>query len=78
MAKINIDNKEYDTDTISDEAKNTLGALQFTEIEIQRLQARLAAMQTARMAYANSLKQALENGNTKPPVSVANDTIQFS
>lgn len=60
MAKINIDGKEYDTDTLSDEAKNALGALQFTEVEIQRLQAKLAAMQTARMAYANGLKQALE------------------
>jgi hypothetical protein len=78
MAKINIDNKEYDTETISDEAKKALGALQFVEMEIQRLQATLAAMQTARMVYANGLKLALQNGNAGAPVSIANDTIQFS
>lgn len=79
MAKITIDGKDYDTDTLSDEARNALGALQFTEVQIQQLQAKLAAMQTARMAYANGLKQALENNSpAKPAVSIANDTIQFS
>lgn len=81
MAKITIDNKEYDTDHLSDDAKNALGALQFTEIQIQQLQAKLAAMQTARMAYANGLKQALEQADGKQsaaPAKVLNDTIQFS
>jgi len=79
MAKITIDNKEYDTDTLSDEAKNALGALQFSEMEIQRLQAKLAAMQTARMVYANGLKQALEKGvNSGSNISLKGDTIQFS
>lgn len=67
MGKINIDNIEYDTDSFSDEAKNALGALQFTEMEIQRLQAKIAAMQTARMAYANGLKQALKNTTYNEP-----------
>ncbi len=75
MAKFTIDGKEYDTDHLSDEAKNALGALQFTEVEIQRLQAKLAAMQTARMAYANGLKQALEKG---PGSQIQSDTLNFS
>jgi hypothetical protein len=81
LAKITIDNKEYDTDDLSDEVKNALAALQFTEVQIQQLQAKLAAMQTARMAYATGLKQALEKTDNKPspaPAKIANDTIQFS
>ncbi len=79
VAKITIDNKEYDTDTLSDDAKKALGALQFTEMEIQRLQAQLAAMQTARMVYANGLKQALEkSSSTTPDFSQMGGTIKFS
>ena len=81
MPKITIDNKDYDTDTLSDESKQLLGLLQFTEVEIQRLQAKLAAMQTARMAYINGLKQALEKGVAPAPtpqISLSGDTIQFN
>lgn len=74
MSKINIDGKEYETDNLSDEARRSLGALQFTEMEIQRLQAKLAAMQTARMAYANGLKQALEKGVAP---QFASETLKF-
>lgn len=59
MAKIAIDGKEYDTDQLSNEAKQAIGGLQFTEAEIQRLQASLATMRTARVAYARALQQAL-------------------
>ena len=80
MAKFNFDNREYDTDKISDQAKNTLGALQFVDAEIQRLQGRIAAMQTARMVYANGLKQELEKGTqtAAPKIDISNDTIKFS
>jgi len=78
MAKIKIDNKEYDTDAMPNEAKNALAAAQFTETEIQRLQAKLAAMQTARMAYVSGLKQLLEKGSTSEPVaSFKDDIIKF-
>jgi hypothetical protein len=78
MAKIKIDDKEYDTDIMSNEAKNALAATQFTETEIQRLQAKLAAMQTARMAYISGLKQLLEKGSAwEPTVSFKDDTIKF-
>lgn len=33
--------------------------MQFTDAEIQRLQAKLAAMQTARMAYAPAVQEGL-------------------
>jgi len=59
MATITIDNKEYDFDKLSDEAKAQLVSLQFCDQELQRLQAQSAAIQTARMAYAKALNEAL-------------------
>ena len=78
MAKITIDGKEYETDQLSNEAKGALNGLQFTEVEIQRLQATLAAIQTARAVYGASLKQALEKGAaSQPATTFQGDTIQF-
>ena len=71
MTTINIDNIEYDTDKLSDEAKAQLVSLQFCDQELQRLQAQSAAIQTARMAYAKALQSAL-------PSLPAIDTLQFN
>lgn len=59
MATINIDNKEYNYDKLSNEAKAQLVSLQFCDQELQRLQAQAAAYQTARQAYAKALQAAL-------------------
>ncbi len=59
MPTIKIDNKDYDTDKLSPEAKAQLISLQVCDQEIQRLQAQLAITQTARMAYARALGEAL-------------------
>ena len=56
---ITIDNIDYDTDKLSDEAKAQLVSLQFCDQELARLQAQSAALQTARMAYAKALQAAL-------------------
>ena len=61
MPIIKIDNIDYDTDTLSDEAKAQLISLQFCDQELARLQAQAAAYQTARMAYAKALQEALPN-----------------
>ena len=47
MTTIKIDDKEYDLDTLSDEAKAQLFSLQFCDQELQRLQAQAAAIQTS-------------------------------
>ena len=39
MPTIKIDNKEYDVDSLSNEAKAQLGSIQFVDNEIARLQA---------------------------------------
>jgi hypothetical protein len=59
MTTIKIDDKDYDLETLSDEAKNQLVSLQFVDGELQRLNAQAAVLQTARLAYANALKEAL-------------------
>jgi hypothetical protein len=59
MAKVTIDGKEYDTDTLSDEAKNNIQNVQFCERKMNDLRRELAVAQTARNAYAQALKSAL-------------------
>ena len=71
MPTIKIDNVDYDSDTLSNEAKAQLAAMQFCDQELQRLQAQAAAYQTARMAYAKALKDAL-------PTAPVGDTLKFS
>jgi hypothetical protein len=60
MAKITVDEKVYETDDMSDEAKAQLLSLQFVDGEITRNQMKAAALQTARNTYAQALKTALE------------------
>ena len=69
MAKIKVNDKEYDSETLSDEAKLQLQGIQFIDQELLRLQAQAAVMQTARIAYSNALQAAL-------PV-IGSDTIKL-
>ena len=71
MPTINIDNVDYDTANLSDEAKAQLVNLQFCDQELVRLQAQAAAIQTARMAYAKALQAAL-------PAAPVGDTLKFN
>jgi len=71
MHTIKIDNFDYDTDKLSDEAKAQLLSLQFCDQELARLQAQAAAYQTARMAYAKALQAAL-------PAVPESDTVKRS
>ena len=59
MPIIKINNVDYDTETLSNDAKAQLASIQFCDQELQRLQAQAAAYQTARMAYAKALQAAL-------------------
>jgi hypothetical protein len=59
MPTLTIDNKQYDTDALSDSAKAQLTSLQVTDQEIQRLNIQLAIAQTARNAYARALSELL-------------------
>jgi len=75
MPMITIDGKEYDLDSLSDAARQQLQSLQFVDAELARLSAQSAVLQTARMAYSNALKQAL---NPAPNPLFSGDTLKFS
>ena len=57
---IKIDDVDYDTDNMSDEAKNQIGSLQFTDGHIIRLKNEIALAETAKAAYIKALKVELE------------------
>jgi len=60
MASVTIDGKEYNLDDLSDKAKENLRSLQFTQGEMQKLQASLAIYNTAAAAYSAALKNELD------------------
>ena len=71
MTTITIDNIEYDSDKLSDDAKAQLISLQFCDQELARLQDQAAAYQTARKASAKALQSAL-------PAMPASDTLKLN
>jgi hypothetical protein len=71
MTTITVDNKDYDLESLSDDARAQLQMLQFSDQEIARLNAHLAVVQTARLAYSKALLDAL-------PATPVNDTIKLS
>lgn len=65
MATVTIDDTEYDTDSMSEEALANLKSLQFVDGEIARLNAKASVLSTARNAYASALQQLLADGADK-------------
>ncbi|MDD2734514.1 MAG: DUF6447 family protein [Desulfuromonadaceae bacterium] len=57
---VTIDDKQYDFDTLSDNAKTQLANIRITDAELRQLNTRIGITQTARIAYANALKAELE------------------
>ena len=55
MAILSINDKSYDIDKLSPEARAQMQSIQFVDAEIARLTASLAVAQTARIAYLNAL-----------------------
>ena len=59
MAKFTFDEKEYDTEELSDNGKAQFASLQFLEVQMKKLKAEIAVYQTARNAYSNALQEEL-------------------
>ena len=59
MPTININGRQFDLDTLSNEAKAQLGMMQVVDIEIRRLEGQLAIHRTARNAYSKALIEAV-------------------
>jgi hypothetical protein len=60
MPKITIDGQDYNTEEFSDNGKAQLASLQFLAVQMQKLKNEIAVYQTARAAYAATLKVELE------------------
>jgi hypothetical protein len=65
MVKVVVQDVEYETDGLSDNTKAQLASLQFLEQHIQQIQNEIAVYQTARQAYAASLKKELKKVDTE-------------
>lgn len=59
MPTLNLDGRAFEIGTLPELAKAQVTSIQFVDGEIARLQAQLAAMQTARNAYLEALRRAL-------------------
>lgn len=59
MTTLKIDDVEYDTEEMSEVALANFRSMQFVDAEIARYQANIAALNTARIAYGEALKQEL-------------------
>jgi hypothetical protein len=60
MPKITIDNIEYNTEDMSDNAKAQLASLQFLDVQMTKIKSEIAVYETAKSAYIQSLKTELE------------------
>lgn len=60
MATITIDDKEYDYEQMSEEAKAQLVNIQFVDAELARVNGLQASLSTARFAYVAELKRHLD------------------
>ena len=69
MTTVTINGVNYNIDDLSEDAQAQFASLQYVDQELARLQAQTAALQTARIAYANALKASLPASSEK---------IQFS
>ncbi len=59
MANITIDNVVYDSESLSAEALAQLQSIQFVDAELAQMNNRIAALNTARIAYATALQELL-------------------
>jgi hypothetical protein len=71
MPNIQINNIDYDIDTLPDAAKQQLEMLAVTDAEIRRLQIQLAIAQTAKNAYIRALVEAVQ------PATPESDTLKL-
>lgn len=82
MAKITIDGKEYEEDSLTLEAKEQMHMIRLADQEIGHLNVQLAMAQTARIAYAKALQKELDAipvvTNSAVHDGFDSDTISFS
>lgn len=55
--KFKLDDKEYDVENLSDQAKATLASLQFATTRMQELNNMQALLRRAKISYLETIKQ---------------------
>lgn len=75
--RVTIDGTEYETQKLSEEARNLLGSIQFVDNELARLNHQQNIHQTARNAYASRLTELLkqEKGAVAEPIQPPDDDV---
>ena len=59
MATLTVEGKQYDVETLSDEAKALMNSITFTDNKIAQLESELAMSRTARNSYVQQLVSVL-------------------
>mgnify|MGYP001502208008 CR=1 FL=1 len=73
MPLIKIDNKEYDSDSLSEDAKKQLASLLFVQNEIKKLNSEIAVYKTAEISYSFALSKAIEDQPSSEPSTIPLD-----
>ena len=66
MPKIRLDDIEYNSEDMSENAKAQLISLQFADAQIRKLQQEIAISETARQAYIAALKHEIKDSGITP------------
>lgn len=66
MPKIKLDDIEYNSEDMTENAKAQLVSLQFTDAQIRKLRQEIAISETARQAYISILKREIEESGILP------------
>lgn len=69
MPKIKLDDIEYNSEDMSENAKAQLVSLQFTDAQIKKLRQEIAISETARQAYIAALKREIKESGILPAAS---------
>lgn len=60
MVKVVIDDIEYETENLEDNAKAQIASVQFLDVHMQTLRNEIAVFETAKRAYQRTLKSEIE------------------
>ena len=77
MTKVNINGKEYELDSLPQTAQDHFASWRYTEVEIQKTQLLLAALQTAKNAYSQAIANELDLETTDNPEVDIPGTLTF-
>ena len=77
MPLIKIDHREYDTDTLSEAARQQLQMLMAADNRLRELQRDVALVQTARNAYLATLRSHLPQPLQQQAQAMQGDTLKL-